>query len=138
VPTEPLPPASQTSGVLQSGSKFKNTDFINSASDFLPEEDQDVTTTFENPKFKIAAICSSEDCDLNQSTVNKAYALYKRPNPEARIILVSGTSLDPSPIGDGDTRSLPKMVIFLEHPTRKEMHKKVVLLRTGQMYVEEW
>lgn len=127
-----------TTGILQTDSKFKNSDFINSAADFLPEGDQDVTTAFENPKFKIAAICSSEDCDTNQSTVDKAYALYKRPNPEARIILVSGTNLDPSPIGDGDTSSLSKMVIFLEHPTRKEIHKKVVLLRTGQMYVEEW
>jgi Tfp pilus assembly protein FimT len=124
-------------GVLRADSKFKNSDFINSATDFIPEGDQDVAATFENPKFKIVAICSSEECNPDQSTVNRGYALYKRPNPEARLVLVSGSLLDPSPT-EGDTGSLAKMVIFLEHPLRKEMRKKVILLRTGQMYVEEW
>jgi hypothetical protein len=128
----------QTVNTLQANSKFKNSDFINSATDFVPGGDQDVAAAFENPKFKIAAICSSEDCNPDTSTVDKGYALYKRPNPEARIVLKSGNIQEPSAIGDGDTSSLPRMVIFLEHPTRKEMRKKVVLLRTGQMYVEEW
>lgn len=116
------------------GSKFTNGGFLTAKKDFDGENPEFVL----DQQFKIIGICDNEDCDPVTSTYDKAYAVYRRPNPEARIFVEEGSVRSPSPAENDDRGSKSKAVIFIASINQSEIKKKIIILRTGQMYVKEW
>jgi hypothetical protein len=115
-------------------SKFTNSAFMTAKQDFTGEDPQFIL----GEKFKIEGICKDETCDPKSSTFDKAYTIYRRPNPEARIILLEGTVLTPSPAENEDRGSVGKLVVFISSKSEANIKKKIILLHTGQIYVKEW
>ena len=69
------------------------------------------------------------------SSLTFAYGFFKRPNPESRIIGKIGASvIQPTSAG---TESFGKLEIILQSKKNSAFMKKIVILQTGQMYVED-
>ncbi len=84
------------------------------------------------PIFEISDI---EGVKQNATTsLDKGYAFFKRPNPEARLNGNVGISISP----DVDIGSFERIVITLRSKKNTSFQKKVVILSTGQMYVSDW
>ena len=83
--------------------------------------------------YKISLICggSAADCTTNQ---DKAYGIFRRPNPEARLITQLGTIISP----DESSGNLGRIEITLQSKRNPDFLKKIVILQTGQMYVSDW
>lgn len=128
-------PVSQLSVVnFGSNSKFTNGGFLTAKQDFDGEQSEFVLGGL----FQIVGICDNEECDPLTSVYDKAYTVYKRPNPEARIFFEEGSVRDPSPSEDNDKGSKHKLVVFISAKNQSQIKKKIIILRTGQMYVKEW
>lgn len=85
--------------------------------------------------YNIVNICLDENCTVDTAnSITKAYILYKRPNPEARIITLEGTLVQP----DVNTGSHQRVVILLNSKKDAKISKKIVILKTGQAYVADW
>jgi prepilin-type N-terminal cleavage/methylation domain-containing protein len=98
-------------------------------------QDPDETISFDLKNvYEIVGICTTLDCVPEQSSINSAYAIYRRPNIEARIITLQGNIINPSIALDSE----PLLVIFLAHKIDKKISKKLVILTTGQMYAKDW
>ncbi len=77
------------------------------------------------------------------TSLDKFYAFYKRPNPESRIV---GTTKNNNaliyPISTipklQDLDSFDKVEITIQSRVNVNFTKKVVILKTGQMYVADW
>lgn len=115
-------------------SKFTNGGFLSAKVDFDGENPEFLL----DQNFKIVGICDNEDCDPATSVYGKAYVAYRRPNPEARIFMEEGSVRSPSPAENDDRGSKLKLVLFIASNNQTEIRKKIIILRTGQMYVKEW
>lgn len=130
-----IAPISQlTTANFGNSSKFTNGGFLSTKQDF--EGDQPIFTL--SGLFQIVGLCDTEDCDPETSSYDKAYAVYRRPNPEARIFMEQGSVRSPSPAEDADRASKSKLVVFISAKNQNQIRKKIIILRTGQMYVKEW
>lgn len=117
------------------GSKFTNSKFDENVKDFEGEESNFVFKS----SFKIVSLCDDGlDCSATTSPFTSAYIAYRRPSPEARIILKQGEVLTPSISENSDKGSVSMLNIYIASKEQVEIRKKLVILRTGQMYVEEW
>ncbi len=86
-------------------------------------------------RYIVANICLDENCSSDAvNSITKTYILYKRPNPEARIITLEGNNVQPGI----NTESHSKIVILLNSKKDSKISKKVVILKTGQAYVADW
>lgn len=70
------------------------------------------------------------------TSLDKAYAFFKRPNPEARLSGTVGSSNSISP--DTDTTSFDRIEVTIRSKRTPDFQKKVIILNTGQMYVNDW
>lgn len=68
------------------------------------------------------------------TSLDKAYGFFKRPNPEGRLVGMTGTNISP----DTGTGSFNKLEIILRSKRNTQFMKKVVILSTGQAYVGDW
>lgn len=80
--------------------------------------------------FTISKICYDDACT---SPLSKVYVVFRRPNPEARLIGVNGNVISP----DTAKGSYGKIKITLQSKNNPSLTKNVDILQTGQMYVEE-
>jgi prepilin-type N-terminal cleavage/methylation domain-containing protein len=89
-----------------------------------------------NDRFEINEICSiagaTNSCESNQ-IYDKGYVFFRRPNPEGRIIGTIGSILYPDQSG---TNGFSKMELHIRSKQNTTFVKKIVILQTGQMYVE--
>lgn len=87
-------------------------------------------------RFEIVKMCSVasglSSCDNNEN-YNKVFVFFRRPNPEARLLGQVGTILYPSQNG---TTGLQKIEVHIRSRLNTSFVKKIVILQTGQMYVE--
>ncbi len=83
--------------------------------------------------FEISDICyfgiDKTNCDQH---LNKVYGIFKRPNPDARLIGLQGTNIGP----DTDTGSYDRLEVTLKSKNNSNLQKKLVILSTGQIYVK--
>jgi hypothetical protein len=84
--------------------------------------------------YNIVAVCNDINCDPAASQITKGYVIYRRPNPEGRIVTMEGSIISPGIKEEG----FPKLVIFIRHKTDPSIAKRVVILATGQMYTKDW
>jgi prepilin-type N-terminal cleavage/methylation domain-containing protein len=86
-------------------------------------------------RFTVANVCLDETCTVDTAnSISKAYILYRRPNPEARIISLEGNNVQPGV----NTESHQRVVILLNSKKDENISKKIVVLKTGQAYVADW
>lgn len=87
-------------------------------------------------RFEIEKMCSIvgtiSSCDNNEN-YTKVFVFFRRPNPEARLLGQVGTILYPDQNG---TTGLQKIEVHIRSKQNTQFVKKVVILQTGQMYVE--
>jgi prepilin-type N-terminal cleavage/methylation domain-containing protein len=87
-------------------------------------------------KFEIEKMCNLvgtvSSCD-NNGNYTQVYVFFKRPNPEARLLGKVGTILYPD---QGGTSGLQKIEVHIRSKQNQQFVKKIVILQTGQMYVE--
>ncbi len=87
-------------------------------------------------RFEIEKICSIaanvSSCD-SEGNYSKVFVFFRRPNPEARLLGQVGTILYPDQNG---TTGLQKIEVHIRSKQNPQFIKKVVILQTGQMYVE--
>lgn len=87
-------------------------------------------------RFEIEKMCNivgtASSCDNNEN-YNKVFVFFRRPNPEARLLAQVGTILYPDQNG---TTGLQKIEVHIRSKQNTAFVKKVVILQTGQMYVE--
>lgn len=81
--------------------------------------------------YEIEKICADINCSIS---LDKAYAFFKRPNPEARLVGLIGTNVQP----DVNTGSLDRLEVYVRSIRNTGLVKKIVILQTGQMYVSDW
>ncbi len=107
---------------------------------------KDVFTFKKN--YEVYGICADEKCkasgsslDTVDSDVSKALILFKRPNPEAKIITLSGKSGETNVYSPNDianpTKGHARLVVFMQDKNKKQVNKKIIILSTGQMYVQD-
>lgn len=84
--------------------------------------------------FEIKAICEDFDCDPDTSDITKALIFYKRSNPEGRLLTMIGSIINPSLT----TNSHSRIIVFMQSKLQPEIKKKVIILFTGQIYVQDW
>ena len=83
--------------------------------------------------YTISDICFfGLDKTICDQKLDKTYAIFKRPNPDARLIGLTGTVLGP----DVNIGSYDKVEVTLQSRRYKNLTKKIVILATGQMYVK--
>jgi prepilin-type N-terminal cleavage/methylation domain-containing protein len=112
----------------ESPENFNNSYFRDSMQELLGEDVLNLKSLY-----KVENICLEDNCDISTS-INKAYIIYKRPNPEARIFTLEGTNISP-----GQNReSHNKIVVKISSIKNKNISKKLVILKTGQAYVSDW
>jgi Tfp pilus assembly major pilin PilA len=72
------------------------------------------------------------------STLSSLFVFYKRPNPEGRIVgledYTNTTNIKP----DAGIGSFLKAIVTIESRRNSAFKKKIVILQTGQAYVEDW
>lgn len=70
------------------------------------------------------------------TSLDKGYAFFKRPDPEARLVgtVGSNSSIEPST----DTTGFDRIEITIRSRNNHAFTKKLVILSTGQMYVSDW
>jgi prepilin-type N-terminal cleavage/methylation domain-containing protein len=105
---------------------------------YVEDSVQDMSTEVFNLKdqYKISLIEGiSKDAT---TTLTSLYIFYKRPNPEGRIVgLVDDTNTtDIRP--DIVSGSFFKAIVTIESRRNSAFKKKIVILQTGQAYVEDW
>jgi len=87
-------------------------------------------------RFEIEKMCNMvgivSSCDNNEN-YDKVFVFFKRPNPEARLLGQVGTILYPDQNG---TTGLKKIEVHIRSKQNTQFIKKIVILQTGQMYVE--
>jgi len=87
-------------------------------------------------RFEIEKLCNIvgtvSSCDNNEN-YNRVFVFFRRPNPEARLLGQVGTILYPDQNG---TAGLQKIEVHIRSKQNTQFVKKVVILQTGQMYVE--
>ena len=71
------------------------------------------------------------------TSLQKGYAFFRRPNPEARLIGTFGVTNNIAPSKD-DSASFDRIEITLRSKRNPAFTKKIVILSTGQMYVSDW
>lgn len=94
-------------------------------------DDPSATTLTIKNIYKIDKICGDTECSTEY---DKAYAFFRRPNPEARLVGLIGTTINPGT----NTESLGRLEITLTSNKTVGIKKKIVILQTGQMYVSDW
>jgi prepilin-type N-terminal cleavage/methylation domain-containing protein len=114
----------------ESPTSSKNSDYVTNLQELSGDDTFSIKDLYEVKNICIDDNCSSD----NLSLIDKVYILYKRPNPEARIITLEGTNIQPG----ANTESQKKIVILLDSKKDKNISKKVVVLKTGQAYVGDW
>jgi prepilin-type N-terminal cleavage/methylation domain-containing protein len=108
------------------------TSFLNQDYQTRSSIDSSAKTIILKTKFEIESI---EGIFRNSTTtLEKIYVFYKRPNPEARLTGLIGTNISPDP----NLSSFSKVTITLRSKQNQQFKKKVVILQTGQMYVDSW
>lgn len=68
------------------------------------------------------------------TTLDTAYAFFKRPNPESRLVGKLGTIINP----DVTSGSFDRLEVTVRSKKNNGLSKKIVILQTGQMYVSDW
>jgi hypothetical protein len=107
-----------------------NQNYVNNKVD-TGEAAQNIGDRFEIEKMcNIVGTVSS--CDNNEN-YNKVFVFFRRPNPEARLLGMVGTILYPDQNG---IAGLQKIELHIRSKQNTAFVKKVVILQTGQMYVE--
>ena len=104
---------------------------------FVDNFTDDANTTLSNliikNNYKISDICfygtDKTNCDQK---LDKVYGIFKRPNPDARLIGLVGTLIGP----DTDVGSYDKIEVTLQSSKNTSLMKKIVILATGQVYVK--
>lgn len=96
-----------------------------------------------NNKYIIDRICDDTGCDVNSVSTNnftKGFVLFRRPNPEARLLALSGNDSGniKYPTDPASSVGFQRMEIVLKSKKNEQFMKKVVILQTGQMYVNDW
>ncbi len=105
---------------------------------YIEKAESDNASTTIGSRYEISKMCSivgtKNSCvDQNDGNYNQVYVFLKRPNPEARLIGMAGENMDPGPnryIG------LQKIEVHIQSKLNPQFVKKIVILQTGQMYVE--
>lgn len=96
------------------------------------------TIDADSPNFTIRdgyEISELDGISNNATTsLDKVYGFFKRPNPESRIFGLVGQNIEP----DTNSGSFNKLIIVLRSKKNNAFMKKVVILQTGQMYVDDW
>jgi prepilin-type N-terminal cleavage/methylation domain-containing protein len=124
-----------SNGALENsfGPRFTNSVFLQNK--VSPVIEKDIFNFKSN--YKIQKICSDIECTSGNDNFEIGYAAYKRPNPEARIFFTQGNLITPSPSIQDDTSSAKKMTVVIVDKRNEAISKKVVILSTGQIYVQE-
>ncbi len=100
---------------------------------FVDETDRNLGNLTINKNYTISDICyygtDKTNCDQK---IDKVYGIFRRPNPDARLIGLVGTVISP----DISTGRYDRVEITLESKKNKDLSKKIVVLSTGQIYVK--
>ncbi len=109
-----------------------NSSYINNKSD-TGEPNLSLGTRFE-----IEKMCNingnTSSCDTGtEGNYTKVFVFFRRPNPEARLLAKVGTILYPD---QSSSTGLQKIEVHIRSKQNIQFVKKVVILQTGQMYVE--
>lgn len=87
-------------------------------------------------RFEIERMCNINagisSCD-NNGNYDKVYLFFRRPNPETRLIGKVGTIMYPD---QNSQNGLQKIEVHIRSKKNQQFVKKIVILQTGQMYVE--
>jgi len=81
--------------------------------------------------YVIDKICVDTACTVD---VDTAYGFFKRPNPEGRLVGLLGSNIGP----DTATKSYDRFEVTIKSRNNPGIQKKIVILSTGQMYVNDW
>jgi prepilin-type N-terminal cleavage/methylation domain-containing protein len=112
--------------ILESPTDNTNDYYINNA-----KQDTNFDSLVLKSGFEIFKICGDDTCD---TSLDQAYAFFKRPNPEARLTGQTGNITSP----DKDASSFDRITIYVRSKITPAFIKKIVILQTGQMYVNDW
>lgn len=96
--------------------------------------DTNATTSKLKDGFEIFKICGktgSADCE---NSLDKGYAFFRRPLPEARLTGKLGEVISP----DVNKTTYDSLEVTVRSKKNPQFMKKIVILHTGQMYVSDW
>lgn len=121
--------------IWQNPTDTKNASYLNPSN--MQVDNSSATLTLKTAFIvaKIDGIITSGS--KSTSTLDKAFAFFKRPNPDARLVGTQGSVQEP-PTTSKDTESFDRMEITLQSKNYPAFTKKIVILQTGQMYVSDW